>query len=276
MAGCIYTDATHSVIGECGQDQPSFILPTHPDEMRETAGQEGIPQWQSRAKAWTESLRTMFNETPFGIVTVFPPNLQKGQAANMMDALFKTGAQVVFVTTPWSSSLIMSGAQNLTGLVVHISDNCVCFAAMCNVKSIRHSILRLPMGHRELLNTKHCELLCQVRWFYAGLLRLTVYQEITQVLMTCEDDIEELSSNIILSGNVTEEVERCFRDTAERVFRAELPHVKLGISASPSSDSGHGTWTGLSVIGCLSPAILVNPKVGVRFLALISLLTDSV
>ncbi|EGD75568.1 hypothetical protein PTSG_06637 [Salpingoeca rosetta] len=248
---CIQTDAKQTMIGRCGDDEPSVNIPTvHPGGAA-CIDRGSVKDWDGLRSLWKRGLGHIgvTIQNPHAVVTMPQVFSTRKNVTTLVSLLFQQlKVPAIFLTNPWIAALMSNGA--VTGVVVHVDDAAACIAPVVRMRVLEDGLFRLPFGSRDLKNPQVLQVLIK-----------TVFQSIIK----CNKDVHRiLAKRVILSGACPEN----FDAILEAHLTASLQHHNNDADdeyevhvESTATEGKLSTWIGLSIIGSLSTAVHEKPVI---------------
>eukprot|EP00043_Microstomoeca_roanoka_P005329 m.55064 g.55064 ORF g.55064 m.55064 type:complete len:869 (-) comp12919_c4_seq1:103-2709(-) len=247
---CIQTDAKQTMIGRCGDDEPSVCIPTALSGGTPCIERGSVKDWDGLRSLWKRGLSHIgvTIQNPHAVVTMPQIFSTRKNVTTLVSLLFQQlKVPAIFLTNPWIAALMSNGA--VTGVVVHVDDAASCIAPVVRMRVLEEGLFRLPFGFRDLKNPQVLQLLIKT---------------VLQSILKCNKDVHHtLAKRVILSGSCPENFDAALEANLVASFKhyyqdQNCPEVHVESTATEGKLS---TWIGLSIIGSLSAAVHEKPVI---------------
>eukprot|EP00049_Salpingoeca_infusionum_P015554 m.304198 g.304198 ORF g.304198 m.304198 type:complete len:1144 (+) comp15896_c0_seq2:757-4188(+) len=243
---CIQTDHQHTMIGRCGDDDPSVCIPTNSNLSVPACVQRGsIRDFDNLRSLWQRGLKHLdiTIQNPHSIVTMAPIFSTRRNITTLVSLLFQQlKAPSLFLTNPWIAALMSNGA--VSGIVIHADEQAACVAPVVKMKVVEKGLFRLPFGSADLKNPQVLHIL---------------FKSVFHCILHCPEHIRPtLWNRIILSGAFPDNFDAALEANLAACLKQSVGPVKVHVDAS-GADGKMSTWIGLSIIGSLSTAVHEKP-----------------
>eukprot|EP00045_Choanoeca_perplexa_P013102 m.146343 g.146343 ORF g.146343 m.146343 type:complete len:856 (+) comp16237_c0_seq1:254-2821(+) len=246
---CVQTDEAATLLGRCGDDEPSVVHPTHLESSSPICMLRGsLKDVDALRATWSRALQQMpALSSPPGIVTVVPTFSTRKHVASLVSMMMtQLQAPAVFLTNHWTAVLMSHGA--VTGVIVHVGQESSSIAPVVKMKLQSEGLFRLPFGAADMRNPQVLQLL---------------YKTIFRSVVLCRESVRaSLFARVVLSGTLPDNFDAALEANLNASVTAAQNKLPIGLQVNViNNDTTLNTWVGLSIIGSLSTEVHRHPTI---------------